>query len=182
MTDEQKLRIIAQTSAISNRYGEETAMQILNDDLNDIVSSGQGTSFLRSLEGASLKFAASKGEKMVWLGDKLGINGLLGMDDQDTWRAMKYFDNMDKLGVLSSTAQEDIIYGTNTQAYKDFIAQGGTREQWIDEQEATGEYKGYGISPNKRVRGTGNQHNWFSVDGALDAFEMSGYIADQATA
>lgn len=182
LTDEQKLRIIAQTSAIANRYGEETAMQILNDDLNDIVSSGQGTSFLRSLEGAGLKFAASKGEKMIWLGDKLGINGLLGMDDQDTWRAMKYFDNMDKLGVLSSTAQEDIIYGTNTQAYKDFIAQGGTREQWIDEQEATGEYKGYGISPNKRVRGTGNQHNWFSVDGTLDAFEMSGYIADQATA
>jgi len=63
---------------------------------------------------------------------------------------------------------------------------GGTeetaRQAWIDEQEATGEYKGYGISPNKRVRAIGTQHNWFSIDGALDAFEMSGYIADQATA
>ena len=32
------------------------------------------------------------------------------------------------------------------------------------------------------MRSIGNQHNWFSVDGVLDAFEMSGYIADQATA
>jgi hypothetical protein len=88
----------------------------------------------------------------------------MGMTEQDTWRAMRYLDNVDKLGVLSLRDQQDIVYGTNTQAYKDFVtkymtANGGTeetaRQAWIDEQEATGEYKGYGISPNKRIRATG---------------------------
>ena len=191
LSDGEKIRLISQTKAIADKYGTDTAMQILNDDLNDIVSNGQGTSFLRSLGGAGLKFAASKGEKLVWLADKVGLTDAMGMTEQDTWQAMRYLDNVDKLGVLSSRDQEDIVYGTNTQAYKDFVTQymatnGGSeetaRQAWIDEQEATGEYKGYGISPNKRVRATGTQHNWFSIDGALDAFEMSGYIADQATA
>lgn len=177
LTDDQKLRIIAQTQAITWKYGQDTAMQVLNDELNDIVSKGQGSSFLRSAEGAALKFVASKGEKMAVLSNWLGI-----VDDDTAWKALKYWDNVDKLGVLSQSAQEDIIYGTNTQAYRDFIAQGGTRDQWIEEQEATGDYKGYGISPNKRVRATGHQHDWLSYDGVLDAFEMSGYIADQASA